>query len=170
MAFILCFPLLCHTCSVVLLLLAVYSMYGLCEYLVVLTNIAFHTTEFMDFQNDFYITVAPATPHHRVHWLSGGFWTSANLKEYICGTCYSAFNLTQDFFFVTIFKSPVQVVFLYIISWYLYLFLLISSNHWLYFCIYNNWKNNTNWIKQIILQWLKGAFSNCGCEGLLPFL
>ena len=39
--------------------LVVYSWYGLCEYLVVLTNIAFHTVEAIDFQNDYYISVAP---------------------------------------------------------------------------------------------------------------
>lgn len=37
----------------------VYSFYSLCEYLVVLTNIAFHTVEAIDFQNDYYISVAP---------------------------------------------------------------------------------------------------------------
>lgn len=36
----------------------VYSVYGLCEYLVVLTNVAFHTVQTVDFQNDYYITVA----------------------------------------------------------------------------------------------------------------
>jgi hypothetical protein len=46
------FPFLYH-------LAPVYSWYGLCEYLVVLTNIAFHTVEAVDFQNDYYISVAP---------------------------------------------------------------------------------------------------------------
>ena len=42
----------------IILLCTVYSVYGLCEYLVVLTNVAFHTVQIIDFQNDYYITVA----------------------------------------------------------------------------------------------------------------
>lgn len=37
----------------------VYSYYGICEYIVVVTNIAFHTVEAVDFGNDFYISIAP---------------------------------------------------------------------------------------------------------------
>ena len=38
----------------------VYSWYSLCEYIVVLSNIAFHSAAFLDFGgSDYYISIAP---------------------------------------------------------------------------------------------------------------
>ena len=45
-------------CVSVCTTLTVYSVYSMCEYLVVLTNVAFHTIQAIDLQNDYYITVA----------------------------------------------------------------------------------------------------------------
>ncbi|XP_064404861.1 post-GPI attachment to proteins factor 2-like [Halichondria panicea] len=41
----------------------VYSIYGFCEYLVVLTNVAFQTVQAVDFQNDYHLTIEVARPH-----------------------------------------------------------------------------------------------------------
>ena len=47
-----------HDCNIFLNYCTVYSYYSLCEYLVVLSNIAFHTIQLLDISTDVYITVA----------------------------------------------------------------------------------------------------------------
>ena len=42
-----------------------YSWYGACEYLVVFTNIAFHTAQMVDFGGEYHLSLAPvATIKH----------------------------------------------------------------------------------------------------------
>ena len=49
----------CSPPSIFLNRITVYSFYGICEYLVVLTNIAFHSVQGYDFGSQYHISIAP---------------------------------------------------------------------------------------------------------------
>ena len=56
---------LCIAGTLFLDVATVYSWYGACEYLVVFTNILFHTVEWVDVGEEYYLTLAPLTAPRR---------------------------------------------------------------------------------------------------------